>query len=81
MERSTFSVLFYVKRSKLLKNGDAPVYLRITVNSKNAEISLKRSINPKLWDTARNKAKGTSDEALLNRKLVYIQTTTSGRSY
>lgn len=63
MERSTFSVLFYVKRSKPLKNGDVPVYLRITVNSKGAEISLKRSINPKLWDTTRNKAKGNSDEA------------------
>jgi site-specific recombinase XerD len=63
MERSTFSVLFYIKRSKLLKDGQAPVYLRITVDGQMAEISLKRSVNPSIWDTARNKAKGNSFDA------------------
>jgi len=63
MERSTFSVLFYIKRSKLLKDGQAPVYLRITIDGKSAEISLKRGINYKLWDITRNKAKGNSSEA------------------
>lgn len=29
--RSTLSVLFYIKRQKLLKNGEAPVCMRITV--------------------------------------------------
>lgn len=32
MERKTFSVLFFIKKSKLLKNGEAPVCMRITVN-------------------------------------------------
>ena len=63
MKRATFNILFYVKRTKLLKNGDAPVYLRITLNGDTAEISLKRCIKPTLWDTTRNKAKGTSPEA------------------
>ncbi|PCH69195.1 MAG: recombinase [Bacteroidetes bacterium] len=63
MERTTFSILFYIKRSKLLKNGDAPVYVRITINGVSDEVSLKRSIEPKLWDTKRNKAKGSSEEA------------------
>src|SRR5690606_2148668 len=63
MKRATFSLLFYIKRSKLLKNGDAPVYLKITVNGKFAEVSLKRSIAPRLWDTTRNQAKGSSQEA------------------
>jgi site-specific recombinase XerD len=63
MKRATFNILFYVKRTKLLKNGDAPVYLRLTLNGDTAEISLKRCIKPTLWDTTRNKAKGTSPEA------------------
>ena len=63
MKRATFNILFYVKRTKLLKNGDAPVYLRITLNGDTAEISLKRCIKPTLWDTNRNKAKGTNPEA------------------
>ena len=29
--KSTFSVLFFIKRKKLLKNGDALVYMRITI--------------------------------------------------
>ncbi|MFO0493995.1 MAG: site-specific integrase [Flavobacteriia bacterium] len=63
MKRATFNIHYYIKRTKLLKNGDAPVYMRITLNGENAEISLKRSIKPSLWDTTRNKAKGTSPEA------------------
>ena len=30
MERKRFSVLFFIKRSKLLKNGEAPVRVRFS---------------------------------------------------
>lgn len=63
MKRATFNILFFIKWKKLLKTGEAPVYMRITINGDNAEASLKRCINPKLWDTTRNKAKGNSPEA------------------
>ncbi|MEP5238442.1 MAG: Arm DNA-binding domain-containing protein, partial [Flavobacteriaceae bacterium] len=34
------------------KKGDlAPIYARITVNGKRAEISLKRTISVTYWDT------------------------------
>jgi site-specific recombinase XerD len=64
MKRATFTILFYVKRTKLLKNGEAPVYFRISVNGEQVETSLKRSIKPNMWDITRNKAKGNSPEAL-----------------
>lgn len=74
MKRATFTILFFIKRSKLLKTGEAPVYLRITSNGDSSEISIKRSIKPSLWDTARNKAKGTSPEAIeLNDYLTSIR--------
>ena len=63
MKRATFNILFFIKKSKLLKNGTAPIYLRITINGKRSEISIKRSISPNLWDTVRNKAKGNSQES------------------
>lgn len=63
MKRATFNILFFIKKSKLLKNDTAPIYMRVTINGKRSEISVKRSILPKLWDTIRNKAKGKSREA------------------
>lgn len=73
MKRATFSILFFIKRNKLLKNGDAPIYLRVTVNGKSKELSLKRSIKPSLWDTPRNKVKGNSDEAAeINEYLISV---------
>lgn len=33
MERNSFSVLFFLKKTKLLKNGEASVCMRITVNN------------------------------------------------
>lgn len=32
MKRSSFNVLFFLKKTKLLKNGEASVCIRITVN-------------------------------------------------
>src|ERR1017187_6426554 len=63
MKRATLNFLFFITWKKLLKTGEAPVYMRITIDGDIAEASLKRSINPKLWDTTRNKAKGNSPEA------------------
>lgn len=49
MRRTTFKLLFYLKRSKRLANGEAPIYLRITVNGKRAEFGIKRSVLPDSW--------------------------------
>ncbi len=64
MKRSTFSILYFIKRNKLLKSGEAPIYMRITVNGIGQETSLKRSILPHLWDTKRNKSKGKDTDAI-----------------
>jgi hypothetical protein len=54
MERNYFSVLFYIKKAKLLKNGEAPICLRITVNGKRAEIQIKRSVEIDKWNAFRH---------------------------
>ncbi len=55
--RHTMSVLFYTKKSRLLKNGDAPIYMRVTINSKRAEISTQFSIHPTKWSVDAGMAK------------------------
>ncbi len=56
--KSTFSVLFFIKGKKLLKNGDAPVYMRITIDGRFLETSLKRGVNPKLWNEKKQRSTG-----------------------
>ena len=59
---NTFSMLFFIKRIKLLNNGEALIYLRITTNSLRGEMALYRTILPELWNAAKGKAKGNSRE-------------------
>lgn len=56
--KSTFSILFFIKRKKLLKNGDAPVYMRVTVDGRFLEASLKRGVNPKAWNEKKQRSTG-----------------------
>lgn len=42
--------MFIIKKSKLLKNGEAPVCMYITVNKRVAEVMIKRSIPVDLWN-------------------------------
>jgi len=75
MKRQTFSVLYYIKRTKLLKNGEAPVYVRITVNGDRVELSLKRSIKSNLWNEHKGRAKGNSKHSsVLNEYLESYKT-------
>jgi Arm DNA-binding domain len=43
---------FYVRETKKDKKGEARIYLRITVNGEEAEISADRRVNPGNWDKA-----------------------------
>lgn len=56
MERTSFSLLFYIRRTKLNKAGEAPIFMRITVNGQRADASARRFIEPRLWNTAKGKA-------------------------
>jgi len=44
MERTSFGLLFYIRRNKLNKSGEVPIFLRITVNGQRADASVKRTI-------------------------------------
>lgn len=58
----SFNLLFYVKRSKTITDGTAPVYLRITIDGERIEISSKRYVNPDKWNTNGQKLIGNSED-------------------
>ena len=51
-------VLFFIKRSKLLKNGEAPVRVRVTYDRLYVELQLKRSVKVPLWSQEKEKSTG-----------------------
>lgn len=74
MTRSTFKVLFYLKRQSE-KNGKVRVMGRITVNDTISQFSCKLNIRPALWDTQANKASSKSIETQrINERLENIKT-------
>ncbi|MDD4411964.1 MAG: site-specific integrase [Bacilli bacterium] len=58
MRRNSFGVLFFLKKNQLLKSGEAPVSMRITVNGQREEIRTKKSITPSLWSQAKERSRG-----------------------
>jgi len=68
--KSTFKVLFYLKKNNLNKDGEAPVMARITIDGNISQFSCKVSIKPDLWETKYNRAIGKSEQAQqINRLL------------
>lgn len=65
--RSTFKVLFYLKKNAPKKNGSVPVMCRITIDGTIAQFSCKCDIHPDLWDIKSNRASGKSAVAFRNQ--------------
>ncbi|MEY4203818.1 MAG: hypothetical protein RL013_1521, partial [Bacteroidota bacterium] len=62
---SSFSLLFYVSKTKLQKSGEAPLLLKINVNGHRLVMNLKRSVNPNDWDSGKSRVAGRNDQAKL----------------
>ena len=68
--KSTFSVIYYLKRQVVKKDGTVPVMGRITVDGSQTQFSCKLTVDPKLWDTKGGRVTGRSTAALeANRML------------
>ncbi|WP_394973992.1 site-specific integrase [uncultured Croceitalea sp.] len=59
---STFSILFWIY-SKRIKNNQAPLYARITVDRKKLNISLKRRVDIQQWNPKKQRVNGNSEKA------------------
>ena len=52
------NILFFILKTKLLKNGEAPILMRITIDGHYEEIRIQRSVPPKLWDSSKECSRG-----------------------
>lgn len=57
----SFGLLFYLKKPKHYQKGEAPIYLRITVDGNPKELSVKRSCDPVRWNSHAGRASGTRE--------------------
>ena len=58
--RSTFKILFYLKRNAPKKNGLVPVMCRVTVNGKVSQFSCKLDVEEKSWNVELGRLSGRS---------------------
>ena len=61
--RSTFKVLFYVKKGSEKPNDNLPLMCRLTVDGEIKQFSCKMDVPLRLWDVKNNRASGKSIEA------------------
>jgi len=61
MERRTFSVTFFIRRTRLHRNNEAPVFMRITLGGERSEMQILRTIQPRQWNSTKGCAKSTTN--------------------
>jgi len=59
--KHTFTVIFFTRKSRS-NPKQLSIYVRITINGKRSEISLKRSIPSKDWDNNKSRGRGSSQK-------------------
>ena len=60
--KSTFRILFYLKRNGQKSNGNTPIMGRITINGQAVQFSAKVEINPDYWNVEAGKAIGRTND-------------------
>ncbi len=74
VKRSTFKLLFYLKKNEPKKNGNVPVMGRITIDGTPKTFATKLEIDPISWDLKHGRVLGKSAQALgTNQKLDKIR--------
>lgn len=63
MKRHSFSINFYLRPSKVTKDGSIPLLVVITKNGQRASCSIGRKLKKSEWDTKRQQARGNSPQA------------------
>ena len=74
MNRVTFKILFFVQKTRVAKNGEVPVLLRVTVNGIRAVSSINLKVHPSKWNAVAGKSIGnTRKDDELNARLDTIR--------
>jgi len=68
--RSTFNVLFFIKKTAKKKDGTAPIVARITINRKVSQFNTKQFIKTEDWSVELHRVKGRSLEARVTNNVL-----------
>lgn len=72
--RNTFKVLFYIKKTAPLRNGNVPIMGRITINGQCTQFATQLSVQPELWNVSFSCVMGRSALATrINEQLTRIR--------
>lgn len=70
--KSTFTIIFFTRKSRSNPN-QLSIYVRITVNGRRSEMSVKRSVSQNGWDSSKNRGRGNSENIrVLNAYLAQV---------
>ena len=61
---NSFSILLWGNKNRINKSGEIPIYLRITINGKRAEMSTNRFVDKKFWMSDAQRVKDKSKSAI-----------------
>lgn len=76
MSKSTFKILFYIRKNQVNKEGKSGIMIRLTVNGEIVQFSSKLDVVPELWDVNTQRMAGNSLKARqLNSLLDDVRTT------
>lgn len=67
--KSTFKVLFYLKKNEPKKNGHVTIMIRVTVDGSNTQFSSKLDLHPDNWDVSKGQAKTGKGYSVQNAAL------------
>ena len=62
-KKHQFNVAFFIKRTRMLSNGEAPIYMRITIDGTRADMGIGRSVVLQEWDTVGGKVNSKTKES------------------
>ena len=60
--KSTFNLLFYLRKNRPCENGMVPIMGRITINGKRVQFSTKTDVHPSQWDVKTGRFIGRTTE-------------------
>lgn len=70
MKKSTFKVLFLIRRNQVNKEGKCAIMIKVTVDGEYERINSTLAIEPELWDASASKAIGRSSKiAQFNKRI------------
>ena len=63
MVRSSFAILFFIRDSRVKKDGTASIEVVLTVNGERCSFSTGKKVKVSNWDKAKQQVRGKDEEA------------------